>query len=175
MVPFDSDSPERLYRLDFFHVWKVGVGRDVCGSTIVFLCQIGAFDLRDPGELRNIVVRLHRAHSNFKLWCAAENKAPALRSFTKSFLNAPTTRSSPWTNSKGSDATLLSMWLLWLLRLYLLDPPACVAPHARTIRLICQALDNALQMCEVIFQHGCFLPRVCASRLYLHTMVVCTG
>ena len=173
-VPFDDSRPEYLYRLDFFHVWKVGVGRDVCGSTIMFLVELGAFDFGRT-EPKNLPIRLKRAFGSFKLWCSAERKSPALRSFTKQFLNAPTSSHPAWSNSKGSDTMLLSQWLFWLLSILGQDPPARAAPHLEILALMKEILHHSIQMCQVIFQHGLWLPRPCAQRLYLHVMVVCRG
>ena len=36
-IPFDPARPEWLYKLDFFHCFKVGLGRDLVGSGLVWL------------------------------------------------------------------------------------------------------------------------------------------
>ena len=39
LLPFQNGCPEALFRLDLFHCWKCGLGRDLTGSTLIVLCQ----------------------------------------------------------------------------------------------------------------------------------------
>ena len=107
--PLTMPNQKCLYKLDHFHVFKVGVGRDVCGSALMWLCYLGWFDI--PNESTSVPKRLERCHSWFVLWCRAEQKNPGLRSFTKLFFNYANTGSSAWCNSKGSDTMLISTLL----------------------------------------------------------------
>ena len=79
-VPFDPLCKPEIFRLDPFHLWRVGLGRDVVGSGIVSLCRLGYMDL-EPDCSENIEDRLVRAHALFKLWCTGTGQTAALRSF----------------------------------------------------------------------------------------------
>lgn len=50
-IPYDSASPERAFALDAFHLFKVGMGRDLSGSMIVYLARAGFFDEDSQLEL----------------------------------------------------------------------------------------------------------------------------
>lgn len=43
-IQYDLGAPERSFALDPFHLFKVGLGRDLCGSMIVYLSRAGFFD-----------------------------------------------------------------------------------------------------------------------------------
>ena len=171
-IPFDPTCPELLYRLDFFHVFKVGLGRDICGSAIVWLAKLQVWDLE--GGTRNLPDRLTRGHGHFKLWALSQHKSPALRSFTKSFLNVKSSKSAAWSNSKGSDTLLLLKWLRFVVGLLLVDeaPQGDLAQERSMLRLLHQMIEHSLQMCDLIYSHKLFLPRDCAAKLYLHMMIV---
>ena len=109
-IPYDCMARSAIFRLDLFHCFKVGQGRDLVGSIILVLCRLGKFDFSDD-EARNIDVRLSRAHSCFKMFCQANGCIPALRSFTKYNMMCPDQSSFPWSNCKGSDTQLLCRWL----------------------------------------------------------------
>ena len=47
-IPHDTRGGEASFKLDLFHCWKVGLGRDLTGSTIMYLALAGKFD--DPLE-----------------------------------------------------------------------------------------------------------------------------
>ena len=173
-VPFDLSRAELLYRLDAFHVFKVGVGRDIVGSSLLWLCYLGVFDC--DGEPKNVDSRLSRAHSWFTLYCKAEKKQPGLRSFTKSYFNAPTSADSAWTNSKGSDTMLLLHFLEWTLAMQLRDiNGSSLAEHESMLQLLRDVVSNALEMCEVGYKHSLWLSRVCGQRQYCNIMVVVRG
>lgn len=76
-VPFDPAKPEYLYKLDSFHSFKVGLGRDLAGSSLVWLCNLEIFDF--PGSSQNIDDRLSRCYAQFKLWALTECYTPSLR------------------------------------------------------------------------------------------------
>ena len=67
-IPFDDQAPEALFRLDLFHLIKVGLGRDIAGA-IVLLCRLKFFDDGTPAQAVKLSARLHRAHKVFRLWC----------------------------------------------------------------------------------------------------------
>ena len=94
--PYDQAAPEMLYKLDLFHLFKVGIGRDVAGSTCL-LCRLGYFDYE--GSRRNLAHRLCNAHKSFKLWCLAMHKSPGLRYFSPAFFNMKRLSDYAWSNS----------------------------------------------------------------------------
>ena len=59
-LPFDAIKPEMLYVFDLFHVFKLGIGRDLVGSLILCLCRFGFWD--SAGDAENIHDRLNWAH-----------------------------------------------------------------------------------------------------------------
>ena len=172
-VPYDHNQPEHLYKLDVFHVFKVGIGRDIAGSSLVWFCKLGMFDFDDASQA--LPARLVRCHSWFRLFCRAKKKSAGLRSFTKSYFNAPTSASSPWTNSKGSDTMLLLKFIEWQLALHLRDVPDYLKPHQQMLELLKTVVTNSLEMCDVGYKHPLWIPRTCAQRQYCNIMTVVRG
>ena len=164
-------APEELIRLDVFHIIKMGIGRNIAGGVLVYLAKQGCFDF--DGCSKNFPDRLLRGHANFSLWCAAERKHAALRSFTKEFVNMKNLASAPWTNSKGADTTLLLGWLAWLVSLTLRNPtPTMNLPLLRTMLLLLRATRNVMSM---VHAHNLWLNRPCARRLYVEMLRVLRG
>lgn len=112
-IPFQHGQEEALFRFDCFHCWKLGVGRDLVGSTLVSLALLRYYDF-DEDDTQNLPDRLDRCHSHFRLWCQASGKSPALHYFSQALFNSPNQRSFPWANVKGSDCMLLTSFLLFL-------------------------------------------------------------
>ena len=170
-IPFQDDCPEAVFRLDAFHCWKCGLGRDLTGSTLVLLCQLGYFDSEGDTEF-NLPARIQRAHGSFVLWCHACGKSPALHSFSKSLLNFANERSFPWFNVKGSDNTLLTSWLLFVVSL-------SVQSHGHRYRKLELALIETLQSATIVFQvlhsHPLWLERRCAQRVQHHLKILVRG
>ena len=162
-IPFDASRPEYAP----FHLMKVGLTRDVVGSLLVVLCRLGFWDYEE-GESQDINVRLQRAHGSFRLYCSLIRKSPGLRSFTRAFVNSPDFSTSPWTNSKGSDSTLLVNWLTWFVSLHL-----CVGANDRGCRGFLQVARHVLQ--SISATHRLWLARPCAERLYLLLLSLCRG
>lgn len=169
-IPFDP-APEKIFRLDLFHCWKCGLGRDLTGSGVIILSQLGYWDYGDGAE-RNLPARLQRAHSTFVLWCRANNKSPALHSFSKSLLNYKNAKSFAWFNVKGSDNTLITSWLLFTVKL-------AVQSHGHKHRALEEALIETLQSAVVVFKilhtHPLWLHRTCAQRAQHHLTVTLRG
>ncbi|CAE7946749.1 unnamed protein product [Symbiodinium sp. KB8] len=158
-IPFDPLCRPAMFRLDVFHLWKVGLGRDLVGSGVVVLCLLGYFDFQDDCT-KNLDDRLGRAHSCFRLWCLGSHCTAALRSFTRLNFNCKTLDFFPWANVKGSDCTLLSKWLLFFLR-------AQVKPkqtHRRLLRALQDTLQSSITFFTILHSHGLWLPRHCAQR-----------
>ena len=173
MFDYDESKPEHLLKFDLFHLWKVGLGRDVAGSAVLVFCRLGLFDI--DGESNNIDVRLERAFGNFRLWCIAEKKSPGLRSFTKAFFNAKTQAQSPWSNSKGSDTTLLNQWICWFCRLHVETPTDVSRNHAELLKLLIHTTQASFDMFEILYTHGLWLERPCAKLVFIKLMQMMRG
>ena len=162
VVPFDQSAPERMYRRDVFHITKQGVWRHFIGSVLVVLVQWRYFKVR--GESNAAPVQLQRAHSYFVMWCGAFRKIPALRSFTKALLMWKSAWAYPWANVKGSDSTLLMKWLAdWL--------PSMVREarhheHAEIFEIMCQTAKAGAEFMGDMYNHGAWLSRPCAMKMY---------
>ena len=170
-IPYDLMAPAGAFKLDPFHLFKVGLGRDLVGSTIVILCRLGKFDF-DPEESRSIEARLTRAHSWFRLWAFASHCTPALRSFSKYLMNCTDSFAYPWANVKGSDTRLLLSWLLFFTRNQMRhdgDDPD------RLFTAIRQTLQSAIIFLDMLYSHGLWLRRTCAQRAVHHLMRMLRG
>ena len=80
-----------------------------------------------------------------------------------------------WSNSKGSDTMILLKYLRFQLSLVIRDAGPAVAQHVQILTLLRDVVDQGIQMCDLIYSHNILLPRKCASRLYLHIMVLIRG
>ena len=94
LQPFHSirDVQNYSFKLDMFHLLKVGLSRDVTGSLIIILCRLGFFDMADC-DGRDLPSRLERAHGNFKLFCLEHKKVPWPPEFQSLFFS--TTKRPP--------------------------------------------------------------------------------
>lgn len=166
-----------LIKFDLFHLWKVGLGRDLAGSAILVWCRLGLFDDPDPNcqDYKNIEDRLERAHNSFRLWCMANSKSPGLRSFSKAFLNSKSYAHSAWSNSKGSDTTLLNQWLCWFAKLHLQMPTQVSMQHEHMLRTFVHTSQASFDMFDVLYSHGVWLNRSCAKLVYLKILQLMRG
>ena len=176
-VPFDANMPARKYKRDLLHVFKIGLGRDMCGSFIMLLARhFKHFDCGDHRESISMSNRLKRAHSRFTLWCAASGSCPHLRGFTKDFMHLSTVAGYAYTNSKGSDTMLLLRWLR--LELGLLHDRLKAKDEQEAIALAqcgMQMCDSAAGMFRLLYGHGLWLPAQCMRQLRDEILVVCRG
>ncbi|CAE7379893.1 PU1 [Symbiodinium sp. CCMP2456] len=172
-VPHDPVAPERVLKYDVFHCFKVGLGRDICG-TLVLLARLGYYD--DPGasEDRNIKARLNRAYQHFRLWRLASGKTAALRYFSPSLFNLKRLSDYAWANTKGSDTTLLLQYIKFFVTI-LLQRPRLPRGHAHLFRLLRKTIEESQKAFEMMYSHGVWLRRPCAQNLYLRLMSVLSG
>ena len=170
-IAFEPGHEEGIYRLDLFHCWKMGLGRDLTGSTLIVLSELKYFDF-SPDDTVNIKDRLQRAHSCFVLWARANNKSPALHSFSTSLLNYPNKAAFAWFNVKGCDNTLLTHWLLFSVRLF-------KQTHGTQFPVLQAAMEETLASATAFFDllhsHSLWLNRVCAQRAQHHLTVMLRG
>ena len=167
-VPYMPSRPEAQYRSDVFHNAKVGVFRDLAGSSICYLCFKGFFGAR--GTFDN---KLASAHSAFVLYCRATSHTPALRSFSRLLMNYPRFSSYPWCNTKGSDTTLLLKFLVVQISVFQNDPAnAAFHDFLETMKRTCAA---ALGIFSLLNSHGLFVERDCGIRIYAEISRFITG
>ena len=159
-APYASRCPAGLYKFDPFHVLKFGVFRDCVGSTVVRLAAMKFFDFED-GESVGIAARLERAYSLYKLWCLAEGKSPTLKNFTKANFNFEKFRHFAWVNAKGSEVTLLMMWLDFFLGSLLKSPKQ--EADKMLLKAMHQTIHGGLTYTGVTHGHGIWLPRSCSQ------------
>ena len=175
LLDFDSEKPEYMLKLDLFHLWKVGLGRDLAGSGVVIFCRIGLFDDPNGGDSKDINDRLDRAHSNFKLWAEANHKSPGLQSFSKAYFCMKSFADSPWSNSKGSDTTLLNQWLRFVAALHLQMPTPASQGYERLLRFFRNTADQSFAVFNICYSHGLWLSRTCAKNLYTRMFLLLRG
>ena len=169
-IPFQNDCPEAVFRLDLFHCYKCGLGRDLTGSTLIVLAQLQYFDFTTDDDC-NLPARLERAWGSFNLWCRTTGKSPAIHSFSKALLNYKNARSFAWCNVKGSDNTLITSWLLFFIKLSSQND----SRHARLEQVLIETLTCALTVFEILHSHPLWLHRVCAQRVQHHLATVLRG
>ena len=160
-APFASVFQASLYKFDPFHVLKFGVFRDCVGSTVVRLAFMRYFDF-EAGDSKGIVARFARAYSMYKLWALAERKNVTLKHFTKANFNFDKYKKFPWVNCKGSEVTLLLMWLSFFLR-HVLSKELKSPEDGRPLRAMLQTIEGGLSYIGIMHSHGLFLPRCCAK------------
>lgn len=170
-VPFQPSCPEAIFRLDLFHCWKCGLGRDLTGSTLVVLCRLGYFDSEDETSF-NFPSRLQRSHSSFSLRCMANRKSPALHSFSKAILNYKNERSFAWFNVKGSDNTLITAWLLFVVRL---SRQVNGHRYPELEDALIETLESAKVVFNILHSHTLWMSRLCAQRVQHHMTILVRG
>ena len=174
-IPFDSLAPEGVLKYDMFHCFKLGLGRDLCGS-LVLLARLGYYDDPDGSDSneRNIKARLNRAYQHFKLWRLASGKTAALRYFSPGLFNFKKISDFPWSSTKGSDTMLLLQYILFFVTI-LLQRPSLPQGHARLFRTLKKTIAESQKAFELMYSHGLWLRRTCAQNLYLRLMSVLAG
>lgn len=159
LVPFSTLAEERQYKRDPFHLTKVGIFRDLVGSGTCYLARTDLFGAGSFDE------KLDRCYSSFRLWCHATGHTPALRSFSRAFMNYPRFSLYPWANSKGSDTTLLLKWLVIQCTAFLNDS-ANNGCDVYCLDLIKKTSKAALNIFAIQNSHGLWLHRECGMALY---------
>ena len=160
VIPIDDSAPERLFRKDPFHIGKVGILRDMCGSTLFWLVENQYY-----GSAGNLPSKLEAAHGAFKLFCSTTGQQPSLRSFTKSLFVYTSRKTFPWANTKGSDTMLLLKFLVVQVGGFLFDPLR--NSDVEMLELMKKTLHAAINYYDVLYGHSLFLTRSCALNLYI--------
>ena len=171
-IPYDSSKPEAVLKFDVFHLFKVGLGRDLVGS-LVLLARLGHYDFNEA-DSKTLKQRLQRAFQHFKLWRLAERGTAACTRFSPALFNVKKLSDYAWANIKGSD----TMLLLGYLRFFVGDIlRSCAVPdsHRRLFRVLRQTIDHCNKAFDIMYTHGLWLQRACAQSLYIHLMALMSG
>ena len=159
-IPFDQERPEALYRNGGFHTLRLGIYRGFTAGCIFLWMKWGYFG-NDPGGLP---VELEAAHGHFTPYLRTVNKSAALRSFTKIFFQYKNAKSYVWSNSKGSDTSLLCEWVGAAVRGFLNEETDPV--RRQVLSVILTTAQMSPQWFEITYKHGMFLHRTCAAQLF---------
>ena len=159
-IPYFEAFHAFMYKFDPFHVLKFGVFRDTVASSIIRLALMGCFDYQAE-DSRAIEVRLERAYSMFTMWALAAGKNPGIKHFTKANLNFGSYKCYAWLNAKGSDVTLVMLWLEFQIEVFM---QAATSPeHTRALKAMHQTLHAGLNYVGIMHSHGVWLPKACAQ------------
>ena len=157
IVPFSNQYQAFLYKRDMFHTIKHGVGRESCASILLMLAYLTYFD--NVGDTKNLPDRLARGYKLFRLWCETEKKSPSLKNFTRANLHFGKATAFPFLGGKGSDVTLVLMFLQFYLQMCLVNPKG---DHLRLFKAMQQLVDGTLCFIGIMHSHSVWLPPVCA-------------
>lgn len=170
-IPFDTENiGEKMLQNDYFHIFKLGVARDIIGGIVVVLARLKFFDYEN--STINLPDKLTRAHGQFSLWARAHSITPGFRSFSMAFYNMKSLSSAPWVNCKGSDAKILLQWLKFFISLNLQVPS--VAGHERLLQVMLQVVQASLES-YLVHKHALWLSPQCARNLYIVLMRILRG
>ena len=151
------------FRLDAFHVFRLGIARNFIASTILLLCFEGFFEPQAPGG-KKLEGQLVTAWAWFQLFCNVEGaKAQGLRSFSRDRLHFKKANSFPHITGKGSDSVLILKFLRWFVALQLQEDLG-----DRLRRMLGHVLDgcvNGLLFTQSIHRHGLFTHPDCALQI----------
>ena len=172
-IPFDSGRPEALHKRDPFHICKMGIFRHVTASCLAAIILWGYLDDSGSPDGNGIPVCIKRSHGHFRLWASTYKKCPALRSFSKQFMNWTTLGTSPWFNTKASDCMLLMAWLDVFLGQLLLDPKK--ADHVPVMKVMRSVLQSGKASFDLMTSHRLLLPKRCGIHLYEQLTITLNG
>ncbi|CAE7836434.1 unnamed protein product [Symbiodinium sp. CCMP2592] len=111
----------RFLSKDLFHISQLGITRTCVASVICFLVTMGHFQPLVGGT--SVPACLKEAYKDFGHYCKAVlHETPDVKTFTRENLQWTSRAKLPDTSWKGSDARLLTKWLVdYLSRPFLLD------------------------------------------------------
>lgn len=161
-IPFDNQKPEFLLKMDGFHCLKLGLFRHFLASSIMLVLRLGFF-----GRQGTVAEKLNGAWGHFKMWQLTSCRNAALRSFSPALFNYQTKQSYPWINCKASDTMLCMRWMISLSIAVLNgnDRPLD-QQQAEALQIILSLARLGIRWFDIVFNHGLWLSRPCASCLY---------
>lgn len=98
-----------------------------------------------------------------------------LRSFSASFFQVKTKRSFAWANSKGSDSVLLLRWLYFYVGLQLVTSSCLTDEQKAFFKTYRLTVDHSLKAFDLMYTHGLWLRRECATVLHDHLSFLLRG
>ena len=166
-IPFEDWSDGKAaawFRLDPFHVFRLGIARNFIASVLLLLSFKGFFDT--PGDSQALDARLVRAWSFFQLFCLQAGTQPlGLRSFSRARLHYEKEGKFPYITGKGSDSVLILKFLRFFLELQLKDDDALEPANVRLLRLMLRGCIHGLLFTQSIHGHGIWLTDSCAREI----------
>ena len=139
-----------------FHVIKHGLARELSASAVMWLAHHGYWD--GEGDTRNLPDRLERAYARYRLWCTVEGKTTSLKRFSIANFYATKGR-FPILGGKGSDTTLVLMFVQWFLRLQFQGD---VQANRNVLMAMLQSAEGFLTYMGICHSHDMWLPPLCA-------------
>lgn len=158
-IPHSTTAPERQLKRDPFHLCKTGIFRDHVGSCICWMTHANLF-----GAAGDYDQKLRSAHGSFQLFCQTEQKTPALRSFSRAFLQYKSFDVFPWMNCKGSDSMLCLQWIIVLCVGFANDPNN--GADREILRLMKSTSEAAVAIFKFLNSHGLFYEKPCGMTFY---------
>ena len=168
-VPFDQGKPEHLYKSDIFHNLRLGMFRDFIASTIFLILRWGYW-----GAARTVDTKLESAYGHFRLWVSATKHFASLRSFSTALFQYDSTKSYPWANVKGSDATILMKWIKALV-VGMINSNEVDGDKTQVLHVILSVARLGVAWFDLIYSHGVWLDAGCAGTLYEKGFAFCRG
>ena len=154
------------FRLDPFHVFRLGVARNFIASVLLLLCFKGFYDA-DDSDSRSLESRLARAWSYFELYCLQAGTRPlGIRSFSRSRLHYEKEGNFPYITGKGSDSILILKFLRFFLELQLRDSQT--PANSQMLRHMLQGCEHGLAFSQSIHGHSLWLSTACAVAIKKH-------
>ena len=156
---WSSGLAARWFRLDPFHLFRLGVARNFIASAVMLMASDGIFDLA-AGDSKSVDARLGRAWAQFSLWCDTHSvRVTGIRAFTREKFHAATKTSFPWVGCKGADSIILLKWLKWCSAINLAS-----CPDSQVLGHIHQGCEQSLAF-QGIHRHGIWLTNCCRAKL----------
>ena len=130
------------------------------------LAYLSYFDYAN--DTKNLPDRLQRGFSNFKLWCESSKKCPSLKNFTRANLHFGKKMAFPFLGGKGSDVTLVLMFLEFFLKVSLRN---LKGDDETVLTAMLQLVQGTLNFIGVMHSHNLWLPKSCTQFMMTQGLV----
>ena len=130
------------------------------------LAYLSYFDY--PNDTKNLPDRLQRGFSSFKLWCESSKKSPSLKNFTRANLHFGKMMAFPFLGGKGSDVTLVLMFLEFFLKVSLRN---LKGDDQTLLTAMLQLVQGTLNFIGVMHSHNLWLPKSCTQFMMTQGLV----
>ncbi|CAK9010590.1 unnamed protein product [Durusdinium trenchii] len=150
------DNPDRI-QPDLLHVWNLGVGGDMCASTILMLSN----KVRVIFQGRSLQACLDDAYGKFHSWCVDNRSTTSIMSFEKTKFKVIQPNQFPRGCGKAYDTALLCKWLHFELEQHCLESEA--SEHQDLLQLLRWTFSAADVFLRTIYNEGVWMPRASAE------------